>query len=259
LNPRLASSLLGATGSLALGTVLFATDACTVMGTAGPSDAGSATQAPDACNQCLAGDCLSSWSVCANDQDCMAIFNCATQPACEGDQACVDACRADRPMPARQAYYALALCDLESRCSACDARCGSLPSTFDCSRLPSPPSSEDAGATRPAGDAGDGGDAVDAGASASTDAEAPDGAASPEVRLTCDACTAAQCATEKAACASGTQCADYTQLVAQCASGPSARLAECLDEVETAFPDGARASTSLSGCVAAHCRGDCGL
>ena len=71
--------------------------------------------------------------------------------------------------------------------------------------------------------------------------------------LDCGGCSSTKCAAEKQACASGSDCDDYTQCIAVCKDAP------CVDACGLAHEVGKAASEAFGTCVSSKCKVDCGL
>jgi hypothetical protein len=175
----------------------------------------------NACNACLFQGCRGQFSVCAQNADCIAIYQCATATGCVSSATCVQACYDAHPA-GQPAYDALVDCDKIGECSTCQATCNVSA----------------AACTNPT---------VDSGPDATP---APD--AGPPVDA-CDACVGSKCAAEKQACAPSSECDVYTQCVLACTDQP------CLDKCGTDHAAGKAASTSLGTCTSSSCATECKL
>jgi hypothetical protein len=188
----------------------------------------------DSCNSCLYGQCSGVYSICANDTGCLAIYQCATAPACVSDAACVGACVSAQSASAQALYGDLSTCDLDAECNGgtCATECN--PSADYCTAA----TSDDAG--------------VDANPSVSDDAGAsPDDAGESVVDsagpLTCAQCQASHCSAQETACADGTACGTYNQCVLGCST------AECVTICGTDNPSGVTAAQALGTCTTTNC------
>ncbi len=241
-----------ALGMVAVGGVAaLASQGCTVTAITGPlTDGGfnfdtnpppqpdsSADQAaPAQCNECLFQQCSGQYTVCQGDPNCRAIYQCAIAPGAD-----VTKCICNSTSQAAQnEYLSLASCDSEGECSACQTNCAA--SQPSCPAQPVPPG---LCATTPP----DGG-TMDGGATVMDAAGPPADAGSPSA---CSACTDTSCASEKAACAPGTDCDKYTQCLAACQD------ATCSSGCDMMYAAGKSAATQLAGCTVSNCSGPCGL
>jgi hypothetical protein len=161
------------------------------------------------------------------------------------DSTCVTNCYNAHPN-GQALYYSLAACDNYGECGVCSQTC---PQPSQClgaadSGAPDSGSGVDAAqgvdAAPPPSDAGTQQDSAPACTTAST--------------ACCGSCTDSSCATQKAACATGTPCDQYTQCVAGCAV---ADAGGCIDDCGTTFAQGKSDSAALSTCVQTNCGTQC--
>ena len=172
-----------------------------------------ASSPADPCNACLYGECVAQYSDCVADPACLTIYECATAPPCAADGGtCIHACVAGEDAGAQALYLALTSCNDSAECSSASAPCASV-----CNTACPPVADSGAGATS-------------------------DGAAA-----SCASCQGALCASELAACASGTECADYNECVLGC-SGTA-----CDSACKTGIAAGYAAASSLASCTSSHC------
>ncbi len=182
-----------------------------------PVDAAKEAAPPvNQCNQCLFGQCSGQWAVCQSSQGaggCMSIYQCATAPSC--NQACVDACYKAGTAAGQKAYLSLSSCDTAGLCGACQSTCKTPPASC----------------------------------------QVPDGGTAPDASVVqdCTTCTTNKCSTQKAACAQGTDCNDYTQCLAVC------KDVSCINACGLAHPQGKTDSKALGDCTTAQCAKECGL
>jgi len=192
-----------------------------------------------ACDECLFQSCAGQWAVCQQSSECMAIYFCSTAASC--DQNCIDNCFAAHPT-GQNAYYALASCDLATACGTCTSTC--MPAAGTCAQ-------PDGGTTPEASTGDDGGDDGGSVPEASTGDDG--GTAADASVASCSDCTAATCASQKAACATGSDCDKYTQCLAMCTD------VTCVSTCGTTFAAGQMASQALGTCVSNGCKSQCGL
>jgi hypothetical protein len=178
------------------------------------------------CNDCLVNICINQWSVCANDSDCLAIYQCATG---SGANVTTCICNGGHSSQAEDEYLSLSACDTQYECSSCQSNCASISPTCPAPAVPN-------SATLCAG--------VDSGVDAPTlDATPTD----------CNTCVSASCATQAAACASGSDCDLYDQCLAGCSD------ATCSNACGTAHAPGQMAAQALASCTSTNCAAPCGL
>jgi hypothetical protein len=163
-------------------------------------------------------------------------------------------------MPARQKYFALALCNAQAYCTTCTSQCPSDPPTYDCSQVGTTTGGT-TGATTGGDDAGStGGD----GGGTSGDGRGTGGATTGATTgttpaETCDACSGRQCSAELAACAVNDICTQYFECVALCASGELGDFDTCVADVcgTAELGEGKRASDALGACTSNNCSTAC--
>jgi hypothetical protein len=200
---------------------------------------------PNACNECLYGQCAGLYSICVGDTGCLAIYECATAASCVADTtgACVTACINAQSASSQALYDNLGICDFEAECNggSCGGTCNPTadycsPTVTDDGGTDANPSSDDAGA--------DSASTVDSGASDDAGQSTVDSAAP----LTCDQCQKSACATQLTACStSGSACFTYNQCVLGCAS------AQCVSICGTNNPSGLAAAQALGTCTTTNC------
>lgn len=192
-------------------------------------DSGTDTATPDtstpvnACNECLFGHCAGQYSVCVQNEDCRAIYACATAPGC--DSNCVQSCYDNGTAAGKQIYLAYATCDLAWSCADCSVACNTDPSACT-------PAQDDAGAP----------DTSVADTSTPVDASPP---------ATCDQCIADNCSAQKSACPAGSDCDVYTACLGACTD------ATCAANCTTAHQSGAAAAAALANCSSTNCKTAC--
>ena len=223
-----AGSLLGCVAFVGLfgGMSLLATEGCTVTTGNGPIDfdsgrADSLAPPPPgnaACNGCLFQQCGGQWAVCQQSDECMAIYQCAIKTGCDG--TCVRGCYDAHPT-GQKGYTALYTCDGAGTACECSSQCNA---TRTC--------------TAP----------VDAG---STETSTADSGTPPA--NDCSACTATNCADQKASCAQGTECDAYSQCLNACTD------AACVTTCASSHASGKTASEDLGACTIQKCSTACGL
>ncbi len=180
----------------------------------------------DPCNSCLYSQCVGAYANCVGNASCLAIYQCATVPACAVDGSCVQGCYdgdGGSTTDGQQLYVALGNCNLAAECTAsapCAAKCN--PSAATC-------------------ESGDGG---------GEDA-APTDDAGGDATQTCASCQAASCSGQLADCAAGTQCAAYNQCVLGCTDSP------CTDACSTSNTAGYTAAQALGTCTTTSCGSLC--
>jgi hypothetical protein len=206
-------------------------DSSTPTPDAGQADTGSTPIDP--CNACLYGQCIGAYSNCTSNPNCLAIYQCATSPACAADGGnCVQDCfDSDAGSPLGQKLY-LALGDCDQ-----SAECSNITPVAACASTCNPPAAtcavEDAGAPQDSSTPEDAG--VDA---------APAADSGPP---SCEACQASSCSAQETACASGTACAAYQQCLLGCASQA------CDTACATSNPAGESAAAALGTCTTMNC------
>jgi hypothetical protein len=175
----------------------------------------------DPCNACLYAQCVGQYSDCLGNASCLAIYECATAPACTADGGtCTEACFQAGDATGQTIYLTLATCDNAAECpnpssAPCAATCN-----VTCATVLDSGASDDAGLVTDAGDA----------------------AAEP-----CADCQSAQCASLLASCAAGTACATYDQCVLSCSDSA------CASACATDNPSGSSAASALGSCTSASC------
>ena len=207
-------------------------------------DSGSRVTPPASlgCSECLFQGCRPEWAVCQNDAECRAIYDCSTVAGLT--QAQVTACFCMHPT-GESKYSALAACDQVSQCGSCKSNCSSTPASscanpgvfqaVDCSGT-----AVDSGSP-----AADSGGAVDAG---------PGPAVTDAATVTdCASCTSSKCASQIAACNSGSECDKFTLCTAACHDSA------CFNKCGTDHPSGKQASADLNACTTTSCAKECGL
>jgi hypothetical protein len=226
------------TGNTCGGSIVSDQDGAPPIGSddaGNPQAVETGSTAPDPCNSCLYGQCVSDYSNCVANASCLSIYQCATSPACAADGGnCVGDCYQAGTSVGQALYLALGNCDQAAECSniSAGAPCAAL-----CNVSPCPVSVADAGGTADAGGEDSAVPNDDAGTSGGNDAAA----------VTCSACTAASCSQQVAACAVGTECATYNQCLGGCAT------LECDTACASAYPNGATTAQALGTCTANKC------
>jgi hypothetical protein len=241
----------------AVGGVLVAltSQGCTIVTSDAPLDGGdfdgdfnNDSGGATGCNECLFDQCAGNWTVCQNNTECRAIYTCATAPNI--DQAGVNACFCAHPA-GQNAYVALAACDSVYSCGSCKSACNTAASSCTSPGV----IVRDLCGSSPPPDAGTGADTGvvtdDAAPPPPNDASLPPTDAA--VVQDCTSCTASKCSTEKAACASGSECETYTLCLAACQD------AACFTKCATDHADGKTASEKLETCTLNSCKDECGL
>ena len=215
-----------------------------------PDSAGSdGGTVPTGCNECLFQQCSGSWAVCQNDQECMAIYTCATTTA-NCDQNCINSCFCAHPN-GQNKYVALAACDSYYACNTCKTECPTLSQPQACT-APGVIQRDVCGAQ--VVDAGvDSAPPEDSGA----DSAPPVDAALPPTDAAqvqdCTTCTTNSCSSEKQACAPGSECEAYTLCLAACSD------TACFDKCGTDHATGKAASQALENCTITNCKTACNL
>jgi hypothetical protein len=195
------------------------------------SDAGNdVTPPPQTCNECLFQQCSGQYTVCQGDPNCQAIYQCAT-----GNPSMATQCYCATPAGEAK-YLALASCDSDNQCTACQAQCAA--GNPMCPPGTIPPdicSTSDAGMP---------------------DAAGPD---APPPPMDCTTCVDTMCATQKAQCAANSpapdngDCDKYTQCLAACTD------TACSMACDTAHGQGKSDAQALAMCTTTSCAGPCGL
>jgi hypothetical protein len=198
------------------------------------TDSGTTTSdaaAPNSCNLCNFQNCEAQTALCNSEAECRALKACLT--ACT-DKACKDKCFVDHAA-GEGAYWGQFLCNQAAMCNSgpCGSQCTGVFNDAYCSATRPTPPVNDAGAGSDAAPVTPDGSAVDA----------------------CNTCIDASCATQKGACAAGSDCEKFSSCVGGCGDSDAACFAKC----GTDNPTGAQASTALATCTTEKCATACGL
>ena len=262
MNLRKVQVSVAATTVVIAGVALFGSQGCTV--TLGDGDAsfdgsfqdtGTSVDRLLDCYGCLFDQCTGQWAACEADTACRDIYTCAVKESCAKDPECVQRCYDARP--AGQAlYYSLAYCDLAGICTTCSPKCSSIRNEQQCANPPRPDGgAADSGTPDSAAPDGTAPD------SSAPDAAAPDAGSGPiesPQQLACTVCTGQLCATEKAACGEGSDCALYSNCIDTCALDSTVDTVQCLEGCEAAFEEGVAAANALGTCHRTKCGAVCG-
>jgi hypothetical protein len=246
LGLRYATFFTGSTLAIFIVAAALGSQACTVELSNGTFDGGFdfpdaqvVPGATDNCSRCVYSQCSALQAVCNTNRECLSIYNCALQPGASATD-----CYNAHPT-GQSAYLSLANCGQRNACTSCGITCEGSAVKTNCSRWVE--------ATPDAGPA----TAPDTGTTPEPDAAPPPVVDAGPQPTACDVCITTNCASEKAACGAGSECAVNNDCIQACASGATDKIVECLNACGASHPAGKTAGEALGACTSKYCTAAC--